>query len=163
MLLQCRYGGNTETSVVSVTTPNVQIVTADDLNLESKVNFAVDGTVQSTLDSMANLQVQVFLAQQNLSAIAAALSLLDFNVTALVPYQNFTALRKQVADKVAALGAGSSSGSDCSSGPFGSAGCWIDSALSIIVTIIVVAVIAVAVYFVCVKGVMAKSCAKDDE
>ena len=59
MLLQCRYGGTTDTSTVKVETPMVSIVTADDKALVSKVSFAVDDTLNTTILTMVQVQAQV--------------------------------------------------------------------------------------------------------
>jgi len=139
---------------VQVSTQTVQLVSAADKALAGQVSFAVDQTINSTLSSMTEVQQNVAQSQQNLSTIIATLGTINFNVTQIVPYSDFSALRAQVDSMISNL---QPQGTEaCATGVFGSVGCWFQDAVSTLIVIAIVAAVVVGLYCVCFKFGLAK-------
>jgi len=79
---------------------------------------------------------------------------LNFNVTKLVPYEDFTALRAQVNQMINNLQPAGTD--DCASGVFGSAACFGKDILNTLLIIAVIAVIILVFWVVCFKFGLAK-------
>jgi len=114
-MYQCVYGGTSDTSTVRVDNPAVQIVSQDDLALNAKVSD-INSVLNNTIVGMGALQGQIAVSNARLASIVGNLSQLGFNVTQLVPYEDFTALRQQVDNMINSLQP--SGKPDCSGGVF---------------------------------------------
>jgi hypothetical protein len=156
MTLKCVYGGNADTSTVAVDKPQVSIVSADDKALNAKVTNIVD-TLNGTISSMQTVQDQVAASNIRLALIIGNLSTLNFNITKLVPYEDFTALRAQIDQMINNLQPSGSQ--DCSAGVFGSAACFGRDILNTILVLAVIGILVLGGYVVCFKlGLAQKLC-----
>jgi len=160
LVLTCVY--NTETTIVTLQTPNVQIVSADEQNLVAKVYYAIDNTIESTINDMNQVRKTVLEVNKNISEIISQLKQLDFNVTKFAPYEDFSALRAQVDAKIESLGGPSSGMSpyDGCESPWESADCFFEQFGTTLITIAIIVVVAIAGYLICIKGGVAQKIAK---
>jgi len=154
-LLQCDYGGTAQTSTVEVVPPTFQVVAASDLALKSSVGGVVDATLNYSLTTMYGVEENLALANKNLSKIITALKSLDFNVTKLVPYQDFSELRAQIDQLIGNLQPAGTM--QCSEGVFTSIECFGSNILNAIIVVVVVVVILIILYVVCFKFGLAKT------
>jgi len=158
-ILECRY--TIEFSIVKVTTPNVQILTDADKALVAKVAYSSEASLASTVSDMEAVIDIVNDATNQIIQIKEDLQKLNFNVTDLYPYENFTDLRQDVLDLIHKIpGDGNAdndydSASNCD-GPWNSITCWFQDFLAVIIGIALVVGVLVIGYCVCIKGGVAK-------
>eukprot|EP01125_Pyxidicula_operculata_P011693 TRINITY_DN382_c0_g1_i1.p1 TRINITY_DN382_c0_g1~~TRINITY_DN382_c0_g1_i1.p1 ORF type:complete len:980 (-),score=272.25 TRINITY_DN382_c0_g1_i1:188-3127(-) len=144
--LTCQY--SSETSYVLVQTPNVQIVSKEEQKLVATIDHAIEQTITGTIADMNSVQDALISLKQNLTNFVNELNKLDFNVTKIIPYEDFTALRAQVDQAIS--GIGSSSDVECKT-PWDSATCFFNQFGATLITIAAVAVFLIASYVVCIK------------
>jgi len=154
-ILECRY--TIEFSVVKVSTPNVQILTDADKALVAKVTYTSESTLASTVSDMEGVIDQVNNANNKIIQIREDLEALNFNVTDLYPYQNFTDLRQDVLDLIAKIPGDGNADNDYDNprncdGPWNSITCWFQDFLAVLIGIAFVVAILVIGYCVCIKG-----------
>jgi len=156
-ILQCQY--SVTFNVVKLTTPNVQLISASDLALQTTMQLSIGVTLKNTIDSMNNVMEQVSQANKNLSALQQTLDALNFNVSQLYPYQNFTTMRNQLNALIDSLGSPSSDNSapaqNCD-GPWNSVQCWFQSFASVLIYIAICVAIVIIGYVVCIRMGVAK-------
>eukprot|EP01124_Arcella_intermedia_P035910 TRINITY_DN9272_c0_g1_i2.p1 TRINITY_DN9272_c0_g1~~TRINITY_DN9272_c0_g1_i2.p1 ORF type:complete len:1006 (-),score=213.10 TRINITY_DN9272_c0_g1_i2:64-3081(-) len=134
-ILSCSF--TSQFSTVKLDTPNVQLVTAADLALNTKVALSISDTIKTTVDTMNSAVTELDALNQNLTQIKKDIASLDFNVSKIFPYQDFTKMREQVyalIDQVPVNNATSSSTSSCTS-PWSSASCFFEDFASTLVTV----------------------------
>jgi len=150
-ILDCEY--TVEFSVVQVTTPNVQIISAADKLLTAQVYFTSEATLAGTVSAMDSVIAQVANISDQIASIRAQLDALNFNVADLYPYQNYTDLRTSVDSLIGQIPTSSSDNSaDNCSGPWNSVQCWFQQFASILICIAIFAVISIIGYLICVRG-----------
>lgn len=123
----CRQTLNS--TYVALETPSFQIISADDMALETSVRVNLDELMQGSLSQLSGVEAQVFAAMDNIAHITYLLDSINFNVSQLYPYEDFTDLRNNVDGVVAQVG------SNYCSGPFESMMCWLRSSASILIAV----------------------------
>jgi len=155
LLLTCQYNFNSST--IKLETPNVQIISSDEQRLVTKVSFAISETIGQTLTQMTAVQNSVQASNAELASIIDQLKSLNFNVTKILPYEDFTELRKQVDEMIASLD--TQSGETCDT-PWVSATCFFQQFGTTIITVAAVLIFAVILFLIFVKGGLAKKMCK---
>eukprot|EP01125_Pyxidicula_operculata_P004674 TRINITY_DN1755_c0_g1_i1.p1 TRINITY_DN1755_c0_g1~~TRINITY_DN1755_c0_g1_i1.p1 ORF type:complete len:960 (+),score=259.04 TRINITY_DN1755_c0_g1_i1:141-3020(+) len=159
LLVNCLY--ETTTSTVSLQTPNVQIVSADDVAVGNTVFKYIDESLNNTLTNMANVKTQALENANEAQNIISALASIDFNVTKLFPYEDFSALRASVYARINNI-SGTQEDSACP-GIFGGIECFFKDFASRLITIGIILAVVVGSYFVCFKlGLYKRICSSSD-
>jgi len=149
-ILDCRY--TIEFNVVQVTTPDVEIISAADKNLVATVYYSSEQTLASTVSDMEAVIRRVDDTNSRIANITAQLDSLEFDMTKLYPYKNFTDLRndaRKLIDNIP-IHKEPVETENCD-GPWNSVACWFEDFLSALIGIGIFVVIILVVYCICVK------------
>jgi len=105
----------------------------------------LDALVNASLTTLGEISANATAAQAKIDQILGLLASINYNMSELFPYQDFSSLRDQLDNVVSQIGA-----NYCQS-PFDSAACWFKSTASIIIASVVAAIIVGVVCFVLYK------------
>jgi len=157
--INCRQTVNS--TYMLLETPSFSVVSQDDMNLAT-VTYSLDTLMANSLETLSEIEANATQAKANIDQIMTLLATIDFNVSKLFPYEDFTNLRASVDQTVAKVG------TDYCSGPFDSIQCWLKSSASILIACAVIVVVGAIVTFICVKTgyakkLKAKICNGEDE
>jgi len=154
-ILDCAYA--IEFNVVSVSTPNVQIITAADKALVAQVVYSVSQTLATTVAAMQNVISAVNDANQHIDQIRSALNDLNFNVSELYPYENFTQLREDLDTLISLLptNPGATTARNCD-GPWNGASCWFQDSAGVIISVAIMLAGVVTIYCFCTRTGLSK-------
>jgi len=133
-ILSCSF--TSQFSTVKLDTPNVQLVSAADMALNTKVSLSISDTIKTTVDTMNNAVSELDALNQNLTQIKKDIAGLNFNVSQIFPYQDFTEMRAQVYSLInqVPVNNATSTTASCSS-PWSSASCFFEDFGSTLVTV----------------------------
>jgi len=134
---------------VVLKTPSFAVISQDDKNLNA-ATYPLDTVVNNSLTQLSAIELGATQSQTKISQILNLLASIDFNVSELFPYENWTALRNQVDGVVSNINA-----NYCNS-PFDSIQCWLKSSASIIVAAVLIAIVVVVIIIILVKTGYAK-------
>jgi len=129
---------------VVLQTPSFSVISQDDLNIDAATG-ALDDLVNSSLQTLNEISANATAAQAKIDQILNLLSTINFNMSELFPYQDFTSLRDQLDGVVDQIG------QNYCQGPFDSVICWFKSTASIIIASVVAAIIVGIICFVLYK------------
>jgi len=128
-------------STVTLDFPDVEIISQSDLALQTKIDLSISKTINDTITKMRNTQESAGIIIDNIQQLREQLASINFNVSDIIPFQNFTDLRKDVDDLINALGDDTPQDTKCE-GPWNSVVCFFQDFAS---TLIIVAVVLVVV------------------
>jgi len=134
---------------VLLQTPSFSVISQDDLNLAA-ATLPLDTIMNNSLDLLNAIEQNATDSEAKINQILGLLASIDYNVSELFPYQNWTNLRNQVDGVVSNINA-----KYCNS-PFDSIQCWLKSSASIIVAGIVIGIVVVVIVIILVKTGYAK-------
>jgi len=135
-------------STVTLDFPDVEIISQSDLALQTKIDLSISKTINDTITKMRATQQSAGEIIDNIEQLREELAAIDFNVSGLIPFQNFTDLRKDVDDLINSLGDDTSPEDKCM-GPWNSVVCWFEdfaSTLIIVAVVLVVVIIGFIIY-----------------
>jgi len=149
LFIGCSYSANNNAqSSVNVASQKIEIVYASDVALNNSVDFVLAQTSDS-VKALDAIKDAVNQASANLTIIKDKLGGLEFNTTKIVPYEDFSDLRKKADSLINSI---SPSGSrSCANGVFGSVTCWFEDALSTLIVLGILLAVGVGIYCVCIK------------
>jgi hypothetical protein len=158
-ILSCQF--TIEFSIVKLTTPNVEIISAADRALQTQVQFSIDKTIAQTVAEMDNVIQTVSVLNANISILREQLAALDFNVSKLYPYENFTQMRADLDALINRIPTSTDNSESSPStrncdGPWNSVSCWFQDFASTLITIAIVAGVVLLGYIIFVKMGLAK-------
>jgi len=149
--LECYY--TSTYSTIRLETPPYTLISASDLALQTQVSFSIETTLNWTIQSMQGVLEEVNRANQNISDLRQRLAEIDFNITGLFPFQNFTGMRNQLQSVINQIGEPPTPSSQtCSGGAWSSAECWFENFSGVLIIIGIGIACLLLGYLVCVKG-----------
>jgi len=149
----CRQTINS--TYVVLQTPSFSIISADDKALDAAIEVSLDQLMNNSLSRLNDVQNGLIASMLNISVITEQLNSIDFNMSQLYPYEDFTALRDQLDGIVSQVGE-----NYCSS-PFDSIMCWLKSTASILIAVGVCLVVIIIICVVLKKTNLGKSIKKN--
>jgi len=141
VILTCQ--NNLEVSTVRIQTPNVQIISQSDLDLQSRVDFYFHEYANS-INNMSGIHAELDSIQDTISELLKNLSALNFNVSEQFPYDNNTNLT----ELAAALAAKISTTSEGCGSPFSSIGCAFEHIAATIIFFICIMLVLGVLYYI---------------
>lgn len=150
LTLQCEYTGlSNKPTFISTTQKTIEIASASKAALAASVKSTIDQTTSDTIDKMNKLTSDVIKSIANIKNLSAQLDEIDFNVSRIVPYENFTELRQSITELINNMGTKAQAG--CANGPFGDFTCLLQDIVSTLIVILVIIGIGLGIYCVCFK------------
>jgi len=166
MILTCQQ--TLSVSTVTLKIPNVQLISQADLALEAQMNLYINNTLNERIAKMQQVQASVNTIINNIDELRTNLSAINFNVSAIYTYADFTDLRKQINQLINGItddpaDLTDASGRNCN-GPWNNIVCWLQDFAGVLITIAIVVVVVIIGYIIFVKlGVAEKICGNKDK
>jgi len=157
LLVNCLF--SVEYSTIKLDPPPYTIVTASDLALQSEVYDAIDRIMNGTLTTLQGVIDGSYSVGDTLKNLSKQLDTLNFNVSQILPYQNFSAQRAAVDAEINGISAMSVDNWNLDggcTGIFSSITCFFQQIASTIVTILIIVACVIGGYIVCFKLGVAK-------
>jgi len=161
-ILYCQQTLSVSTVLLKI--PNIQIISAADLALESQISDYMNNILEERITKMSSIQNTVESVITDINQLIVNLSRIDFNVSALYPYSDFTKLRAEVDDLIQGITADPVQDSGNCDGPWNNVVCWLKDFSGVLIAIAVVIVVIVVGYFIFTKtGLGKKICAGKED
>jgi hypothetical protein len=160
-ILYCQQTLSVSTVLLKI--PNVQIISAADLALESQISDYMNNILEERISKMTYIQNTVETVITDIENLKANLSRIDFNVSAKYTYSDFTKLRAEVDDLIEGITAEPPQDSRECDGPWNNVVCWLKDFSGVLIAIAVVIVVIVAGYLIFTKTGAKKICAGKED